>query len=228
MEYEIVRSKRKTVAIEVKEDKIIVKCPYRCSKAYIDSVINKNKLWIEQTHKKIMERSEKRLKYVDGQIVYYLGRPYELEFNYDLKNSLQLKQDKFMFTLESSKKGDNTLLEEMAKDMLMNWFRKEAKEYLNKRTFELADKLGVSVNKVYIKNVKTIWGSCSSKNNINYNIKLISMPEGVIDYVIIHELCHTLERNHSDKFWALVEKVIPDYKERRNFLNTSSSKYCNW
>ncbi|WP_160670277.1 SprT family zinc-dependent metalloprotease [Clostridium sp. C8-1-8] len=228
MEYEIVRSKRKTVAIEVKEDKIIVKCPYRCSKAYIDSVINKNKLWIEQTHKKIMERGEKRLKYVDGQIVYYLGRPYELEFNYDLKNSLQFKQDKFIFTLEASKKGDNTLLEEMAKDMLMNWFRKEAKEYLNKRTFEIADKLGVSVNKVYIKNVKTIWGSCSSKNNINYNIKLISMPEGVIDYVIIHELCHTLERNHSNKFWALVEKVIPDYKERRNFLNTSSSKYCNW
>ncbi|QAA30661.1 M48 family metallopeptidase [Clostridium manihotivorum] len=228
MEYEIVRTKRKTVAIEVKEDKIIVKCPYRCSKDYIDSVVNKNKLWIEQTHKKIMERSEKRLKYVDGQIVYYLGRPYELEFNYGLKNSLQFKQNKFVFTIEASKNGKNPLLEEIAKDMLMNWFRKEAKEYLNKRTFELADKLGLSVNKVYIKNVKTIWGSCSSKNNINYNIKLISMPEGIIDYVIIHELCHTLERNHSDKFWGLVEKIIPDYKERRNFLNTSSSKYCNW
>ncbi|GFZ34097.1 hypothetical protein CSC2_46230 [Clostridium zeae] len=228
MEYQLIRSKRKTVAIEVKEDRIIIKCPYNCSKQYIDSLIDKNRVWIEETHRKVMGKKANKLTYKEGQNVYYMGVPYEIKIIKGIRNSLEFDGDKFKFTIMSSQFNNSEENEKVRVELMMAWFRKEGTEYLTKRTSDLAKQLGLTINKVYIKNVRTIWGSCSSKNNINYNIRLISMPKEVIDYVIIHELCHLVQRNHSEKFWGLVGEIIPDYKQRRSFLKNNSSKYCNW
>lgn len=77
---------------------------------------------------------------------------------------------------------------------------------------------GFKFSKIFIKNQKTIWGSCSQKGNLNFNYKVIYLPEKLIDYVIVHELCHLKELNHSKSFWKLVEKEIPDYREIRKEL----------
>lgn len=228
MEYQLIKSKRKTVAIEVKEDKIVIKCPYNCSKQYVDSLIEKNRAWIEETHKKLMSKKTNKLTYKEGQNVYFMGIPYEIEVIRGTRNLLEFSGEKFIFTTMGSQFNSSEESESLRKELMMAWFRKKGAEYLTKRTMDLANQLGLSVNKVYIKNVKTIWGSCSTKNNINYNIRLISMPKEIIDYVIIHELCHLVQRNHSEKFWQLVERIIPDYIQRRNFLKNNSSKYCNW
>ncbi|GKU26061.1 M48 family metallopeptidase [Clostridium folliculivorans] len=228
MEYQLIRSKRKTVAIEVKEDKIIVKCPYNCSKQYVESLIDKNRVWIEETHKKVMGKKANKLTYKEGQNIYYMGAPYEIKVIIGTRDLLEFDGEKFIFTIMSSKFNNSEDSEKVKMQLMMAWFRKKGAEYLTKRTCDLAKQLGLTINKVYIKNVRTIWGSCSTKNNINYNIRLISMPKEVIDYVIIHELCHLVERNHSEKFWNLVERIIPNYRQRRNFLKNNSSKYCNW
>ncbi|GFP78038.1 M48 family metallopeptidase [Clostridium fungisolvens] len=228
MEYQLIRSRRKTVAIEVKEDKIIIKCPYNCSKQYVDSLIDKNRAWIEETHKKVMIKKSNKLTYKEGQNVYFMGVPYEIKVIRGTRNSLEFNGQEFIFTIMSSQFDNNEHSEEVRIELMMAWFRKQGAEYLTKRTSDLAKQLGLTINKVYIKNVRTIWGSCSTKNNINYNIRLMSMPKEVIDYVVIHELCHLVQRNHSEKFWELVERVIPDYKQRRSFLKNNSSKYCNW
>ena len=75
--------------------------------------------------------------------------------------------------------------------------------------------MGVHFNMVRIKDVKTLWGSCSSRKNLNFNRKLFLLPEKLIDYICVHELAHLKQMNHSEKFWKEVEKLIPDYRERR-------------
>ncbi len=100
-----------------------------------------------------------------------------------------------------------------------HWLRQQAKLYLKKRAAELAFALQFSINKISIKGQKTRWGSCSSKKNLSFNFKLMQFRREIIDYVIIHELCHLKEMNHSKEFWALVERFCPGYKSLRKELN---------
>ena len=86
------------------------------------------------------------------------------------------------------------------------------------RTAYFATLLHVTYGRITIRNQKTRWGSCSSKGNLNFNCLLMLTPDEIIDYIIVHELCHRIHMNHSKEFWAEVERVIPDYKERRKYL----------
>lgn len=85
--------------------------------------------------------------------------------------------------------------------------------------------LGVSYGRITIRNQKTRWGSCSAKGNLNFNYLLLLMPEEILDYVVVHELCHRLELNHSPAFWRLVEKVLPDYRQRRLWLKKEGFRF---
>lgn len=95
---------------------------------------------------------------------------------------------------------------------------KEAAAHIPVRAALFAGQMGVSYNRITIRNQKSRWGSCSSKGNLNFNCLLMLMPPDIIDYVVVHELCHRLEMNHSALFWKEVENVLPDYKKRRKWL----------
>lgn len=95
---------------------------------------------------------------------------------------------------------------------VQQFYRKQAQCYLPARASELAETHGFKFEKLRIKNQKTRWGSCSSKRNINLNLRLMMAPDGAIDYVILHELCHLRELNHTPAFWALVETYCPDFR----------------
>ena len=100
----------------------------------------------------------------------------------------------------------------------------QARGYLPPRIKHYADILGVKYGMITIRNQHTRWGSCSAKGNLNFNCLLMLMPEEVRDYVVVHELCHRLEMNHSKRFWSLVEGVMPDYKRIRKLLDEEGSK----
>jgi predicted metal-dependent hydrolase len=94
---------------------------------------------------------------------------------------------------------------------------------LSKKTEYYARIIGVDYGRITIRHQKTRWGSCSAKGNINYNCMLMLAPDEIQDYVVVHELCHRLEMNHSPRFWAEVEKVLPDYKQRRKWLKDNGN-----
>ena len=106
------------------------------------------------------------------------------------------------------------------KNAKIETLRKEAKKILPVRLEELARKHGFKYGKVAIRNAKTRWGSCSWRNNINLNLHLARLDNDLIDYVILHELCHTVEKNHSVRFWALLHKHLPNATELRKRLKT--------
>lgn len=99
-----------------------------------------------------------------------------------------------------------------------NWLYLIAQNYLPFRTAELADKYKFRFNRISIKQLRSRWGSCSSRGNLSFNYKLMQFPDEVIDYVIIHELCHLREMNHSPRFWRLVGNIIPNYKSLKTEL----------
>ena len=97
---------------------------------------------------------------------------------------------------------------------------KQAHNLIPARVAYYAPIVGVSYNRIAIRDTKTRWGSCSKDGNLNYSFRLVKMPLEILDYVIVHELCHRIHMNHSKEFWAEVERVLPDYKERRKYLKT--------
>lgn len=99
-------------------------------------------------------------------------------------------------------------------------YRKQARDRFAERTALFAGIIGVSYGKITIRDQKTRWGSCSRAGNLNYNFRLILAPPEVLDYVVVHELCHRKQMNHSALFWQEVEKILPDYRERRRWLQT--------
>lgn len=110
-------------------------------------------------------------------------------------------------------------VQEFIKNTLIDVMRWEAKIFLPKRLKELADRHGFSYQNISIKNASTRWGSCSSANNINLNLHLMRLPEHLIDYVLLHELAHTVEKNHGPKFWQLLEKCYPNARKADKEMN---------
>lgn len=103
-------------------------------------------------------------------------------------------------------------------EYFLNWLKSEALNYIPARTNEIANEHKFSFNRITIRNQKTRWGSCNSRRNLSFNMRLMTYPPEIIEYVIVHELCHLKEMNHSKKFWLLVEEILPEYKLLRKQL----------
>lgn len=109
--------------------------------------------------------------------------------------------------------------------MTDEWLRTEGAAIFRRKIEVWADKVQVNYGHVSIKDQKTRWGSCSGKGNLNFNWRLLMMPEPIMDYVIVHELAHRREMNHSPRFWKIVGEYIPDYQERRQWLKENGGRY---
>ena len=108
--------------------------------------------------------------------------------------------------------------------MLIKLYKLIAKEHITRRVAHFAHKMKVNPTAIRITSAKTRWGSCSGKNSVNFSWKLIMADDDTIDYVVVHELAHITEHNHSSKFWKIVEGIVPDYKEKKEKLKILEEK----
>ncbi|MCX8174472.1 MAG: M48 family metallopeptidase [Thermoplasmata archaeon] len=191
------------------EGRLIVHAPVHTSKRTILEVVERNKDWIERTRARMLERrSQQTKKFVEGETFLFLGKEYPLKIVKGQEEPVVF-QDAFL--LSDAYIGH-------AKAVFEWWYKNRAAEILIPRARELAYQFGFRPKKIKISGGKTRLGSCSTKGSINLSWRLVLTPPEIIDYVIIHELSHLKEKNHSKKFWALVERFIPDYKKRRKWL----------
>ena len=132
--------------------------------------------------------------------------------------------EKYLLQMERAKKKQDRPAADYEKDpKLEKLYREKAREQIEKRAAHFAALMGVDYGRIAIRGQKRRWGSCSGAGNLNFNWKLALMPPEILDYVVVHELAHRKEMNHSPRFWAEVEKILPDYKERRKWLKENGA-----
>lgn len=176
MEYELIKSRRKSISIKITEDgRIVVHAPSFMTKREVEKFLISKSDWIENTLKKV-EKKQERLAGID----------------------------------KLSEKEIKTLKNEARKEFTM-------------LCDEYCRIMGLSYNKIAIRTQKSRWGSCSRDKNLNFNALLMLAPEGARRYVVVHELCHLREMNHSTRFWALVEQYCPNWKKERRWLKQNGS-----
>ncbi len=223
--YKIIKTKKLTgsVSIRIKEGEVIVRAPFWYPKIAIENFLEQKKDWILKALQKTkLEVDEK--DYQENEKHLYLGKAYPLKIITD-NNLIRTRVEKIdeslvvfissMFT-EAKKKQE-------IKDALLRFYLENAIHYITDKVNYYTQSLGVEYSKIEIKKVSSIWGSCSGKNVLSFNRKLIMSPEEIIGYVIIHEVCHLRERNHSSRFWGLVFKYDRQYKDHRRWLHNNSS-----
>lgn len=158
-------------------------------------------------------RTEKAT-YENGAVLPYLGRSFTLEirrYPSYRKPGVMAEGDKLVVL---TARTENTLIERAVRE----WYISRAAAVIPERVRFYQDQVKERIGRICIKDVRSRWGSCSSKRNLNFNWRLILTPMEVLDYVVVHELCHLKEMNHSRDFWALVEGILPDYEKRRKWL----------
>jgi len=212
----IIKTKRKTIALQITEDgKLIVKAPFGVSKETIQKVVTKHKDWIEKKKKEILSRAPKFVKkeFVNGEGFLYLGKYYKLRI-VDKQDTPILFDNNHFYLLRDYLP--------VAKEVFIDWYKKKAYEKISERVEWYAKKRGFVYNKIKITKANQRWGSCSSRGNLNFSWRLIMAPLPVIDYVVVHELVHLEEKNHSKSFWTKVKMLMPDYEKHKDWLKRNS------
>lgn len=209
----IIRSKRKSVALVITHDAtLIVRAPMRTSMDYIEKIVEQKADWIKRKIGEFQKRPVATKKtFAQGEEFFYLGEKYKLKITENLKIELNENSEfRELFFPE--------VFLWRAKNRLTDWYKKQALEEISARVETMAQKLNLNYSSLKISNAKTNWGSCGPKNSLNFNWRLIMAPKPVIDYVIIHELAHIVEKNHSRRFWSKVESAMPEYEKARKWL----------
>lgn len=171
LEYELKRSSRRTLAIEVREDgSVLVRAPQNCSERRIEAFLREKQGWIQDKVKSQRERQNRSEQ------------------------------------IQPLSEAEARLYREKAREI----FQAKAEYY--------SRVMGVTFGRIAIRDQKTRWGSCSEQGNLNFNWRLIFAPAGVLDYVVVHELAHRREMNHSARFWKVVEETMPEYRKYVRWL----------
>ncbi len=212
--YTIVKSARNSVSITILPNGIIkVRAPKLMPNFLIRRFVIQHQEWIEKKLKKqktLPVLSKKQ--YVNGETYMFLGNQYHLSIG--AHSNIHIGKSELFYP---------KVLEFRIQKELKTWYQQQAKKIITQRIKENAKQMNVAYSEVYFSDTKSKWGSCTHDNKLQFNWRLVMAPLIVLNYVVIHELAHIEEKNHSDRFWRLVERYTPSYKQHRLWLKRNGS-----
>lgn len=211
IDYEIIYTDRKTLNIAVERDKsVIVRAPFGISKEHIEDIVHRKKLWIldKVNHSQKYADEQEAKEFVSGESLMFLGKNYHLKIVSEEFPGLVFDNG---FKISASQRGN-------AKDIFKNWLKEQGLQRITMRAGYFAKNLGVAYTEIKISDMKYRWGSCTIKGNLVFNWRIVKAPLQVLDYVIVHELAHLIELNHSPEFWNIVAIQLPEYEKARRWL----------
>lgn len=214
--YSLTQTKRKTVSIFVEpQGTITVRAPLTIDLDKINNIIDHKSYWIYKSIAEVKELNKTKVNrnHVDGEGYLYLGKSYRLKLDKNQKKSLTLKNGFFHLSETES---------ENAKDQFIKFYKTHAKSHIIERVDYFKKKVGAEPQTVRIMELGKRWASIT-KSGLNFHWKTILASPKIIDYVVVHELAHTKIPNHSLQFWEIVESILPDYRERKEWLRLNGA-----
>lgn len=210
LKQKIYRSKRRTIGLEItSQAELLVRAPFVASDQNIIEFLKSKKDWISRKQKIVNNRIKKYRKpiFIDGREVLYLGKSYRMK----IVNEERIKLSNF-FEFPAIFLHDNP------QTHLEDWYKTEATKTIKERCVVYAQKMGLKYQQIKINNARKRLGSCSPKNILNFSWRLLLVPVKVVDYVIIHELCHLEIKEHSQRFWNSVKTAYPSYNKNIQWI----------
>ena len=205
--------KLKSISIKIDKDSIKLNVPFFLSNKKIDELLKKKLNWItKQLHLQSNTHPLIKKIYLNGEIFKYLGKSYKLQIIKGTKYTIRIENDLLIVVV---KHIEDTL---KIKGIIKKWLHEKSASYFKENTFYYSKKNNLNVNSVKVREYKARWGSCSINADISFNWRLIMAPPHIIEYVIIHELMHIKEHNHSSRFWDLVKSQYPNIKDAKQWL----------
>jgi len=223
IEYNLIRSKRKNVSISVEPNSNVrVKAPINISDDEVLEVVKGKSRWITQKLFEIREIETRRYRraYVNGETFTYLGRRYSLQLVDD--ESIKIPVVKFyrgkLYVTTSTRD------EAIIRTAIVGWYKEKAKEKIPERVTYYEKFFLEKRGDIIVKEQKKRWASCTKDGTLMFNWKDIIAPANILDYIIVHEMCHLRYMNHSKEFWEMLGRVLPDYERRKEWLKNNGVK----
>ena len=211
IDYRIVYSQRKKITLIVERDRsVVVRAPLGTSEEAIHQAVEAKKFWLYQkiNHPQKYPAQRLRREFVSGETIPYLGRNYRLEVT-DADLPGVVFQHGFLISRRN---------QPQAAQLFREWYIARAREHLPARADHFAAALGVRYNRLLISDLRVRWASCTPQDNLNFNWRILKAPTFVIDYLVVHELAHLLEANHTPRFWNIVAVQVPRAEEAKVWL----------
>ncbi|MDP7591704.1 MAG: SprT family zinc-dependent metalloprotease [Litorilituus sp.] len=233
LDYQLIRSnRRKTIALQVKQGQVLVRAPHFVHKQIINDLIYTKSAWL---HAKIAEQSHTALQcfsFKQGDTLFFLGHKVCLNINYAERAETFLTtvtDDISQLTVVLTKRykehtNDNELHLVAVKKQLEIFFKQQAHTMLLPKVTNLSQLTQLKPKAIKIRQYSARWGSCNSKGELSFNYLMMMLPENVIDYIVVHELCHLRFLNHSKDFWQLVSIHFPQYHQAKSWLKEHQSQ----
>jgi len=223
------RSRRtKTSELIVDKDKVVIRVPFDKPLSEIRGIIRDKSQWIFKKQLEYKKATPQITKptFKEGSTLPYLGRNYPLRTLKERQaenSSIELVDGEFIIGIKSSKQSTTTTNTAEIKKLYEDSLIEKAKTIFKRRVEEYSKKLGVKVQRIVIKRLKNRWGSMTKEGSINLNANLLKAPEDVIDYIILHEICHLKIKEHSYHYWDHVRRYMPNYQEKIEWLKVSGN-----
>lgn len=218
---EIIRTnRRKSADIRVEEGAVSIVVPSDTTLEKIDQLLASKRRWIKEKmalHQQAAPASSR--EFVSGEAFPYLGRNYRLKIETGPFAPVKLVHGRLLITLPMGPERPH-----MVRNALVRWYKRQAEQKIKDKVERFAPVVGVSPMGIGIRTFKSRWGSCTTKGKLEFNWQIMMVPNRMVDYVVMHELCHLIRHDHSPEFWNELGRVMPDYQQCRDWLRENGER----